>query len=343
MENSREYFFDHQSSRIDVCREGREPVPEAECRSFIWDDKIKGITLQEDVYSSGNVNEERQVKVKVVIIKNEDCEAFAEARSRYCQWQEGDGNVLPYMKMDSASYRKILEMYGEASRKSAGEIAGKMVYSMEVDYSMPAGRETDVLALTVPIDIEKLETDTVYRIGIIENGDLPLRCNEWACFNFFRLAMPVEEAFVPYSAYLKVRKPIGGKLYFDRAADYRHYSDFFSDIHFDRICGEVEVNPALVCFDLEVKCSKKDIPFFSIVLRSADEVLYRGICRLADVEGTDRITVFCPLSSENLHVKDYKEITASLRAFGRGITSFRFFTDRTEQGKFRFNLFHRFA
>ena len=151
--------------------------------------------------------------------------------------------------------------------------------------------------------------------------------------------MPVEEAFVPYSAYLKVRKPIGGKLYFDRAADYRHYSDFFSDIHFDRICGEVEVNPALVCFDLEVKCSKKDIPFFSIVLRSADEVLYRGICRLADVEGTDRITVFCPLSSENLHVKDYKEITASLRAFGRGITSFRFFTDRTEQGKFRFNLF----
>ena len=69
MENSREYFFDHQSSRIDVCREGREPVPEAGCRSFIWDDKIKGITLQEEVYSSGNVNEERQVKVKVVIIE----------------------------------------------------------------------------------------------------------------------------------------------------------------------------------------------------------------------------------------------------------------------------------
>lgn len=63
---------------------------------------------------------------------------------------------------------------------------------------------------------------------------------------------------------------------------------------------------------------------FSIVLRSADEVLYRRICRLADVEGTDRITVFCPLSSENLHVKDYKEITASLRAFGREMASFWF-------------------
>ena len=93
MENSREYFFDHQSSRIDVCREGREPVPEAGCRSFIWDDKIKGITLQEEVYSSGNVNEERLVKVKVVIIKNEDCEAFA-GGGRQCVAVYEDGQCF---------------------------------------------------------------------------------------------------------------------------------------------------------------------------------------------------------------------------------------------------------
>ena len=87
---------------------------------------------------------------------------------------------------------------------------------------MPVGQIEDTLTLTLPVSCDMLEANTVYCIGTFECGGLPLYCREWARFEFIRPAVPVEEMFVPYSAYLKVRKPVGRYLYFDKSVDYRH-------------------------------------------------------------------------------------------------------------------------
>ena len=87
---------------------------------------------------------------------------------------------------------------------------------------------------------------------------------------------------------------------------------------------------------MEVKCGKDDLPFFNIVLKSGDAVIFNSMCRLLDVEGAERIFAFCPL-----YIKQYPEVTASLHVFDREIASFRFFTDRTERGKFRFDRMNK--
>ena len=46
MENGRKYFFNYFSSLIDVCKDGHEPVPDMKYKSFLWDEDVKGITLQ---------------------------------------------------------------------------------------------------------------------------------------------------------------------------------------------------------------------------------------------------------------------------------------------------------
>lgn len=335
--DSRKYFFFHLSSLVDVCKDGHEPVPDSRFKSLIWDDSIKGITLQQEVFSNGDLNEEKTVRIRVAIFKDEDCAAYQHVVSRFNEWEYKEGQVSESIKMDRSSYRKILDMYSEASKKATEEIPRKVVCKMDVDYSMPVGQEEDKLTLTIPVSSGMLEPGVLYDIGIIENGDVPLWWNEWASFEFFRLTMPLEEMFIPYSACLKVIKPFGRELHLSKSTDYRHYTGFFSDIHFDPICDEVEVNPAQLCFEVVTKCSKKHLPFFKAVLKSGDTVIYSSLCRPVDVEGTDRILALCPLSMEGVSIKQYPEVTASLYVFDREIASFRFFTDRTERGKFRFD------
>lgn len=339
--DSRKYFFYHPSSLVDVCKDGHEPNPDTRFKSLIWDDSIKGITLQQEVFSNGNLNEEKTVRIRVAIFKDEDCAAYQHDVSRFNEWEYKEGQVSESIKMDRSSYRKILDMYSEASRKATEEIPRKIVCKVDVDYSMPVGQEEDKLTLTVPVSSGMLEPGVLYDIGIIEEGEVPVQWKEWACFKFFRLTMPVEEMFIPYSACLKVMTPIGGEICFSKSKDYRHYNGFFSDIHFDPVSDEVEINPALLCFEVEVKCGKDDLPFFNIVLKSGDAVIFNSMCRLLDVEGAERIFAFCPLSMERVHIKQYPEVTASLHVFDREIASFRFFTDRTERGKFRFDRMNK--
>ncbi len=335
---SREYIFNHYSSLIDIEKENYKPVLESRWKSFLWDNNIKGITLRQDVYTDGNVDEESTVKIRLAIIKDKDCIEFKEAVSRYNYWEYTKGKVSSTIKIDESSYKKILELYSKASQKSSTEIIKKIIKKIDIDYSMPIGQWEDTLTLTIPIDINDLEPNTLYRIGIYEYDGIPTFCHEWSWFDFFRPTIPIEEMFIPYSAYLKVRKQIRGKLYFDKATNYRHYNGYFSNVHFDKLCEEVEVNPTLVCFELDVKCDKKHLPLFNIIISSGSEVIHRDFCRLLDKDGANRIVVFCSLSVEEIHVTSYNEITASLQVFDRTITCFSFFTNKTERGEHRLNV-----
>ena len=50
MESDRKYFFNYFSSLIDVCKDGHEPVLDMKYKSFLWDEDVKGITLQQEVH-----------------------------------------------------------------------------------------------------------------------------------------------------------------------------------------------------------------------------------------------------------------------------------------------------
>ncbi len=332
---SREYIFNYYSSLIDMYKDGYEPLWDLRWKSFLWDKNIKGITLKEDVSSYGDINKEKTVKIRLAIIKDKDCQEFVKAVRRYNQWEYTKGKVSSTIKIDESSYQKILDIYSKAFQTATADIVQKMIYKMDIDYSMPIGQWEDTLILTIPIDGNDLEPNTLYRIGIYECDEIPTFCHEWSWFDFFRPAIPIEEMFIPYSAYLRVRKQVRGKLYFDKATNYRHYNGYFSNIHFDKLCEEVEINPTLVCFELDVKCDKKHLPLFNIIISSGSEVIHREFCRLLDKDGTNRIVAFCSLSVEGIHVTNYNEITASLQVFDHIIASFSFLTNKTEQGVHR--------
>lgn len=334
---SREYIFNHYSSLIDIYKDGHESSLDSKWKSFLWDNNIKGIILKQDVHSDGDVNVEKTVKIRLAIIKDQDCQEFKEAASRYNQWEYTKGKVSSTIKIDDSAYQKIGGIYSEAYQKSIAEIDSKIIKKIDIDYSMPIGKWEDTLTLTIPIDSSILEPNTLYRIGIYECDGIPTFCHEWSWFDFFQFQKPIEDIFVSHSAYLKVRKQIHRKLYFDKSTNYRHYKDYFSDIHFDRICEEVEVNPTLVCFELNVKYNKKNLPLFKIVMSSKNTVIHRDFCRLVTITGTNRIAAFCSLSVEDFHVTDYNEITASLQVFDRTIACFTFSTNKTERGEHQLN------
>ena len=125
--DSRKYFFYHPSSLVDVCKDGHEPNPDSRFKSLIWDDSIKGITLQQEVFSNGDLNEEKTVRIRVAIFKDEDCAAYQHDVSRFNEWEYKEGQVSESIKMDRSSYRKILDMYSEASKKATEEIPRKIV------------------------------------------------------------------------------------------------------------------------------------------------------------------------------------------------------------------------
>ncbi len=334
---SREYIFNHYTSRIDIEKENYKPVLESKWKSFLWDKNIKGITLRKEVSCHGDINIEHKTKIRLAIIKDKDCQEFKEAERRYYQWEYTKGEVSSTIKIDEFLYHKILALYSKAVEKASNEFVENIIKKVDLDYSMPIGQWEDTLTLTIPIDINNFEPNTLYRIGIYECGEAPTFCHEWSWFDFFRLEQPIEETFVPYSAYLKVRKQIGGKLHFDKATNYRHYNDYFSNIHFDKRCDEVEVNPTLVCFELEVKCDKKNLPLFKIVMSSGSEVIHCDFCRLFD-NGGNRIVAFCSLSVEEIHITNYNEINASLQVFEHTLASFSFLTSKTERGVHLFNI-----
>ncbi len=332
---SRKYILNHYSSLIDIHKDGYQPILDSKWKSFLWDEDIKGIILRQDIYSDrdGGVDVEKTVKLRLAIIKDEDCQELKEAEYRYSDWEYTKGKVSSTIKVDESVYQKILGEYSEAYQKSIAEIESKIIQKIDIDYSMPIGQWEDTLTVTIPIDFNILEPDTLYRIGIYDCDGNPTSCYEWSWFEFFQFPKPIEDIFVPHSAYLKVRKPIRGMLYFDKSTNYRHYKDFFSDIHFDKVCEEVEVNPTLVCFELNMKYDKEKVPIFNIIMSSGNTIIHRDFCRLVAIEGT-RIVAYCPLSVENLHVKDYNEITASLQVFDHTIACFSFSTNKTEQGVF---------
>ena len=134
MENERKYFFNYFSSLIDVCKDGHEPVLDMKYKSFLWDEDVKGITLQQEVHSIGNPDEARTVRIRLAIIKDEDCRAFMEVMNRYNQWEFAKGQVSSSIKVDGQSYRKILDYYGEDCRKAEEEILGKIVSMTEVGH-----------------------------------------------------------------------------------------------------------------------------------------------------------------------------------------------------------------
>ncbi len=329
---SREYILDHYSSLIDIQKDGYQPIFSSKWKSFLWDKDIKGIILKQEIYIDDVVDAEKTIKLRLAIIKDQDCQELNEAAFSYSNWEYTKGKVSSTIKVDEAAYQKILGEYREAYQKSIAEIDSKIIQKIDIDYSMPNGQWKDTLTVTIPIDYNILEPDTRYRIGIYKCDDIPTSCHEWSWFVCFQFSKPVEEIFVPHSAYLKVRKPIHGKLYFDKSTNYRHYKDFFSDIHFDRVCEEVEVNPTLVCFELNMKYNKEDLPLFNITMSSGNTVIHRNFCRLVAIEGTNRIAAFCSLSTNDFHVKEYDEITASLQVFDRTIACFSFSTNKTERG-----------
>ncbi len=336
---SREYVFSHYCSFVDICKDEYEPVFDSNGKSFLWDKNLKGITLKQDVGSNNDVNVEKNVGIRLIIIKDKDCKDFKKVELRYNQWKYLEGKVSSAIKVDSAIYQKVLELYSEELKKSTEEIFKHIVYKQDMDYSMPIGQYDDCLTLTISIDNDMLEANTRYRIGVVQGDEDFLNfCDEWAWFELFRPTMPLEEMFVPCSAYLKVRKSIQGKLSFDEATNYRHYSDFYSDIHFDPICMEVEVNPTLVCFELEVKCDKDSLPTFSMILSAEGEVVHRDSCRYFDMEGTGRIVVCSRLSTDNFHITSSKELTASLQVVDHTIASFSFLTNKKETGEFKFEV-----
>lgn len=331
---SREYVFFQDTCLIDICKDGHTPVLNSNCKTFLWDENISGITIRQEVYSEGDSDEEKKVRIGLVVIRDDDCREFCRAASRYKEWKYRKGNVSPSIEVGEGVYEMVAGMYAEDFLNLSKEIMKKILFRADFDYAMPVGQSQDVLTLTVPVKCSMLEPDTLYRVGILEEGSLPTTALYWPSFELFRPDVPVGDIFIPYSAYLKVRKQLrGGVLCFDNAYKYRHYQDFFSDIHFDRLCMEVEVNPALVCFELEVRCGKDNLPFFYIVISSEEKVLNRYPCRLLDVEGTGRIIACCPLSTNEIHITDYRKVTASLEAFDLTIARFTFFTDKTERGE----------
>ncbi len=329
------YLFNPLFSQIDVCREGYEPVFVSNRKSFLWDEAVQGITLKMEVYSEHEASEEKKVRIKLAIVRDGDWRNLQESLCRYEHWKHTKEEPSSSFTMDGLSYQHVLELYHQDVRKTWDELSAKIIGESVADYAMPMGKDKDYFQQTIPVDMDKLEVNTSYRIFLSVGDDIPDAYQEWPLFMFFRPDLPVEETFVPYAAYLKVREQRGGKLLFDKATHYRHYKDFHTDIHYDDICMEVEVNPVLVCVELDVNGYKDLFPFFEIRLSSGGQTIWCDDCYLLPLKDTHRVVVYCPFSIEMIPITSYHEITVELQVLGRKLTQFSFLTDRTEPGELR--------
>ena len=329
------YLINPFFSQIDVCKEGYAPVFVSNRKSFLWDKEVKGITLRQEVDIMDVEAGEKMLRICFVIVKETDFQVFKEAMARCDEWMCTQGSLSSSVKMNEASYQNVLELYQSDSRKSLDELCERMIAKAEFDYLVPAGKCRDYLIKTIPVEMEKMELNTLYRICTFIDNQIIQSGNEGQLFDFFYLAMPVEDAFVPYCAYLKVREQRDGKLLFDKATHYRHYKDFYGDIHYDKVCMEVEVNPALVCVELEVNGNQERLPLFTLSISSADKEIWRDDCWLVALRRTKRIVACCPLSVDKIPVNYYPELTVSLYVFDRQLAQFSILTDRTEPGELR--------
>lgn len=329
------YLFNPLFSQIDVCREGYESVFVSNRKSFLWDEAVQGITLKMEVYSEHEASEEKKVRIKLAIVRDGDWRILQESLCRYEYWKHTKEEPSSSFAMDGLSYQHVLELYHQDVRKTWDELSAKIISESVTDYAMPVGKDKDYFQQTIPVDMDKLEVNTSYRICLSVGDDIPDAYQEWPLFMFFRPDLPVEETFVPYAAYLKVREQRDGKLLFDKATHYRHYKDFYGDVHYDKVCMEVEVNPVLVCVELEANGDNEVLPLFTVSISFADKEVWHDDCRLVAIKGTKRIVACCPLSVDMIPFSTYHEFTVSLQVFGRKLTQFSFLTDRTEPGELR--------
>ncbi len=329
------YLFNPLFSQIDICREGYEPVFVSSRKSFRWDESVQGIAFKMEVYSGHEATEVCPVRVKLVIIKDDDWSALQVSLRRFEEWKITKGEGSFSFAMDEASYQHILDLYRHEVQQTLDELSSKIVSERVMDYAMPVGKSKDCFIQVIPVEMHKMEVNTTYRICLFADNDIADIFQEWPMFTFSRLCLPVEEVFVPYAAYLKVREQKDGKLLFDQSIHYRHYKDFYADIHYDEVCAEVEVNPALVCVELEVNGYEDTLPFFHMFLNSGGQTLWHDDCYLLSLPGTRRVVAYCPLSTNSFPVASCREIEVELQVFDRKLTQFSFLTDRTEPGELR--------
>lgn len=332
----REYCFDTANASIAVVRDGRQSAFTERCQSFLYDEDISAFVLKLNVYSYGDNTESHSVKMRAAIFEDEDCRELADAHYRMSEWECSRGNVSPNVKVGPDEYKKILELYKEGFRNSSEEICRRAVCLMDFEYSMPAGKNGDSLTLTLPVSPELVRTGSFYRIGVFDQSAGPVGSHDWAWFILFHIEKPLEDTFIPQAASLRVIVPSSGRYRFDNNLRFRSYNGFFDDIHYDRICGEVEVNPVYICFDLEYPgFSEKYFPFFTIIIESGDAVIDRRAAKIMP-DGWPHMTVYCLLLGDVLRdIKD-GEALAGLEVFGRRIATFPFSTLRTEKGDYIF-------
>lgn len=354
MSMCREYVFNTVYSSIALERTGVQPVFSERCQSFIDDGNISGIILKVDVSCYGDDVQEHKTVMRAAVFRDEDCRRLDEAWHRLSEWESRREDVPSGFRpslnvhMDENSYGKILDIYRKDFLDLKNEICSNAVCQLDFDYTMPEGKYEDSITLSLPLKSGMIASDTVYRIGVFDLDKGPVCSSGWSWFVFFHRTGQVEDFLRPHSASLRVMVPHHGSPVFDKAVRYRNYGDSGADIHYDTVCMEMEVNPALLCFEVEYDdFDETCFPVFTIVIKSGNEVVEKKNARImaeeiigkeaGNPDRRSRMLTLCSSLTEDVRhgIRD-GEAEAVLQVFDRTIASFRFRTDVTETGEYSF-------
>ena len=332
-----QYLIDHRSSAVGICKGGSAPVFIDGSCDFVLDDAMTGIALKILIFRQRDGENGRIEDKRVAIFKDADCEDYRVAARRYDEWVSQKGGVSATIKGSDAACQKIMQLYRQERDSAAAALVGKAVCVKDFRCSLPVGKVEEWLTVTLPVRPGMLETDTVYRIGAYNPTSTTFFCDEWKSFVVFPKEPDVEEVYRPYSASLRVRRPIiPGEKYesLDSALRYLNYQDFYSDIHFHSEGGDIEDNPVRICFGL--RCTKRpwrNDPTFTIELSHEGKSILRIPASLQQSK-YDTMTASCKWFASNGGIPRGK-VTACLKAFGKTIARFTFLTTETTRGECR--------
>lgn len=323
---------DYVDTSAGVVRENKDIVFQKKRLSILLNEPFQALALKCFFYRHRLEKSDYHERFRIAIFKNEDCVLIQKASTDYNRWKNSEGDSK-FIHMEEETHQKILnDFYLKEYARQAEEFSKKVICYKDFDYSMPADAIYEEHTVEIPVSPDMFETNTLYRIAITRQdydlGDYRL----WPSIDFFDFNQPLQKVILPVSASFGVLSRTNSH----KITEYRHYADFYSDIHYDPKMQEVNNNPPVLMFNFKYQSDSLSYPALSLKLISGETNIYEHTLQ-ARCTTEHVIYAFVCLDEEIIReIKKNKELTAIVSCFGQELTRCSFRTDITEKGKYLF-------
>lgn len=323
---------DYVFTYLGVVRENKDIFFQKKRLSILLNEPFKALALKCIFYRHYPEKSDYRESFRIAIFKDKDYNLFQEAFHNYSKWKNSQ-NDSKFIRIDEKTHQKILnDFYLKEYLKQAEEFSKKVICYKDFDYSMPAETTSEEVTVEIPVSPDMFDTNTQYHIVITKQDYAMIDYKIWPSFNFFDFGQPIQKTILPVSASFGVVS----RSYSCKITRYRHYADFYSDIHYHPKMLEVNDNPPILMFDFKYQSDSLSYPALNLKLISGETNIYehtlQALCTTEHM-----INAFVCLDEDIIReIKKNKELTAIISCFGQELTRCSFRTDITEKGKYLF-------